>query len=93
MVWIWQKKLDGLLESIDEKTLQSVLNGTSYAVFSAKEELKKIGYNKMINGCLKGNSANEFYKHMGGKLVDTGVFKVKNGQEIEENIYYYDKTV
>ena len=47
----------------------------------------------MINGCLKGNSANEFYKHMGGKLVDTGVFKVKNGQEIEENIYYYDKTV
>ena len=57
----------------------------------AKEDLKKMGYNKMIIGCLVGNLSNEFYKHMGGKLVKTKPFIVKNyGQELTENIYYYD---
>lgn len=57
----------------------------------AKEELKRMGYNKMVNGCLQGNPSNEFYKHMGGKLVKQIPFIVKNyGQELIENIYYYE---
>ena len=57
-----------------------------------KEELKKMGYKKMINGCLEGNPSNEFYKHMGGKLVKQIPFVVKNyGQELTENVYYYEK--
>lgn len=58
----------------------------------AKEELKKMGYKKMVNGCLEGNPSNEFYKHMGGKLVKKIPFVVKNyGQELTENVYYYEK--
>ena len=58
----------------------------------AKEELKKIGYDKMVNGCIDGNPSNEFYKHMGGKLVKKIPFIVKNyGQELTENVYYYEK--
>ena len=57
----------------------------------AVNELKKMGYNKMINGCLQGNPSNEFYKHMGGKLIETNPFKVPNGQELIENLYYYNK--
>lgn len=30
----------------------------------AKEEIRKMGYKKMVNGCLEGNPSNEFYKHM-----------------------------
>ena len=56
----------------------------------AIEELKKMGYKKMINGCLEGNPSNEFYKHMGGKLIDTNPFKLPNGQILKENLYYYD---
>ena len=47
-------------------------------------ELKKMGYKKMVNGCLEGNPSNEFYKHMGGKFVETNPFKVPNGQELIE---------
>ena len=44
----------------------------------------------MVNGCLEGNVANDFYKHMGGKLVGTNLFNVPNGQVLNENIYYYE---
>lgn len=54
------------------------------------DELKKLGYTKMINGCLEGNPSNEFYKHMGGRLVDIVDFMIPNGQVLKENIYYYD---
>ena len=58
----------------------------------AKEELKKMGYSKMVNGCIDGNPSNEFYKHMGGKMVKQIPFKVHNtDQELIENIYYYDE--
>lgn len=57
----------------------------------AKEELKKMGYKKMVNGCIEGNPSNEFYKHMGGKLVKKTKFIVKNyGQELTENVYLYE---
>lgn len=58
----------------------------------AKEELKKMGYKKMVNGCLDGNPSNEFYKHMGGNFIKKIPFVVKNyGQELVENIYYYSE--
>ena len=56
----------------------------------AIDELRKMGYRKMINGCLEGNPSNEFYKHMGGKMIETNPFKVPNGQVLIENLYYYD---
>ena len=60
-------------------------------IHDPKEELKKMGYTKMVNGCLEGNPSNEFYKHMGGKLVKKIPFVVKNyGQELIENLYYYE---
>ena len=51
------------------------------------KELKSIGYNKMIIGCLDRNKSNEFYKHIGGKLIETRIFKKLN---LPENVYYYD---
>lgn len=45
----------------------------------------------MVNGCLEGNPANEFYKHMGGILIKTIPFHIKNYEkEARENIYYYE---
>ena len=57
-------------------------------VEEAKKELKKMGYNKMIIGCLKGNPSNEFYKHIGGVYAKDGIYK---RLQLKENIYYYDK--
>lgn len=63
-------------------------NGLGRKLFEmARNDLKKEGYNKMIIACLKGNSTNEFYKHMGGKYIKDGEFKKLN---LKENIYYFD---
>lgn len=56
-------------------------------VDAAKNELKNMGYNKMLIGCLKGNPSNEFYKHIGGVYVKDGLYKRLN---LPENIYYYE---
>ena len=56
-------------------------------VLKAIEELKEMGFNKMIISCLKGNPSNEFYKHIGGKYIKDGVYKRLN---LPENIYYFD---
>lgn len=57
----------------------------------AKKEIRKMGYTKMVNGCLEGNPSNDFYRHMGGKLVKQIPFVVKNyGQELIENVYFYE---
>ena len=56
-------------------------------VDNAKKELKKLGYNKMIIACLKGNPSNEFYKHIGGVYIKDAVFKRLN---LPENVYYYE---
>lgn len=53
----------------------------------AVSELKKLGFNKMLISCLKGNSANEFYKHMGGTYIKDGIYKRLN---LKENIYYFN---
>ena len=57
-------------------------------VEAAKNEMKNIGYDKMIIACLKGNPSNEFYKHIGGEYVKDGLYK---RLQLPENIYYYDK--
>lgn len=54
----------------------------------ALNELRKMGYKDIIIACLKENPTNEFYIHMGGKLVDTNPFNLPN-QQLEENVYYY----
>ena len=52
-------------------------------VEAAKNELKTMGYNKMIIACLKGNPSNEFYKHIGGVYVKDGLYK---RLQLKENI-------
>lgn len=53
------------------------------------KELINLGFNEMIVGCLINNPSNDFYKHMGGKLIDVVTNKVK-GYDMKENIYYYE---
>lgn len=66
-------------------------NGFGKILFNkAVEELKRKGYNKMILGCLSENPSNEFYKHIGGKFIDTNPLILPNGQELMENLYLYD---
>jgi GNAT superfamily N-acetyltransferase len=50
-------------------------------------ELKSMGFDKMIIGCLVGNPSNEFYKHIGGKFVKSRVFEKLL---MPENVYYFD---
>ena len=56
----------------------------------AIEEIKKNNYESMIICCLEKNPTNEFYKHMGGKLVDSINRNIAN-QDLVENVYYYEK--
>ena len=51
----------------------------------AVEDMKKNNINKFVVGCLKGNPANEFYKHMGGKWIGNSLFREK----YTENIYLF----
>ncbi len=52
------------------------------------KELKDMGYDKMVIGCLQGNKSNDFYKHLGGKLIKTRIFEKL---QLPENVYYFDK--
>ena len=56
-------------------------------VEEAKKELKRLGFNKMIISCLKGNPSNEFYKHIGGKYIKDSVYK---RLDLLENVYYFE---
>ena len=73
-----------LLDSVKGKGLGKILFN------KAINELKNMNYNKMILGCLSENPSNEFYKHMGCKLVDTNPLILPSGQKLKENLYYYD---
>ena len=53
------------------------------------KELIGLGFNSMVIGCLVNNPANDFYKHMGGKLIEVVTKKIK-GYNMTENIYYYE---
>ena len=47
-------------------------------------EIKEIGFDKMIIGCLEDNPSNEFYKHIRFIFVKTRIFEKSN---MIENIY------
>ena len=79
----------------DRGELQALylLNDVKYHGFGkilfekAKEEVKKMGFNSMIVGCLSDNTnANNFYKHMGGVLDSNRDFTLPN-QTLKENVY------
>ena len=53
------------------------------------KELIGLGFNSMVIGCLVNNPANNFYKHMGGKLIEVVTKKIK-GYNMKENIYNYE---
>ena len=53
------------------------------------KDLIGVGFNSMVIGCLVNNPANNFYKHMGGKLIEVVTKKIK-GYNMKENIYYYE---
>lgn len=50
-------------------------------------ELKSMGYSKIIVGCFEGNNANEFYKHLGGKIIAKSFLELFN---IYENFYLFE---
>lgn len=53
----------------------------------ARDELKRMGFDKMIIACLKGNPTSGFYMHMGGKYIKDGLYeKLK----LKEDIFYFD---
>ncbi len=56
-------------------------------VFAAFKRLKELGFDKVIIACLKGNRANEFYQHIGGKYYKDGLFERLN---LKENIYLFE---
>lgn len=51
-------------------------------------ELKEMGCDKMIIGCLVGNPSNKFYEHIGGKYLKQRIFEKL---QLTENVYYYEK--
>lgn len=55
---------------------------------TAFEEAKKIGYKKMLIGCLEKNKSNDFYKKMGGTFIKKREFNLPN-QTLYENVYEY----
>ena len=73
-----------LLDNVKGKGFGKILFNKSI------NELKEMNYDKMIIGCLSENPSNEFYKHMSGKFVDTNLLTLPNGQELIENLYYYE---
>ena len=52
------------------------------------EILKSMGFTKMIVGCLADNPTNDFYKHMGGKLIKQRVFEKL---QLPENVYLFEE--
>ena len=87
------KSHDDNYKDIGELQALYLLNDVKYHGFGkilfekAKEEVKKMGFNSMIVGCLSDNTnANNFYKHMGGVLDSNRDFTLPN-QTLKENVY------
>lgn len=70
-----------------------ILNGYKGYGFGKKlietgfAELKKLGFDKVVIGCLVGNKANDFYKHLGGKFIATKIYK---RLQLPENYYCFE---
>lgn len=52
----------------------------------AVEIISKNNIRKLVICCLNGNPSNEFYKHLGGRFIDTSLFRNK----YLENIYLFE---
>lgn len=52
----------------------------------ARDELKDMGFNSMLIGCLAKNPSNAFYKHMGAEFIESKIRKIGK-QRLEENYY------
>ncbi len=52
----------------------------------ATQKILNHGIKKIIIGCLNGNPANDFYKHLGGKYIGNRLFRDK----YLENIYLFE---
>ena len=91
---IRQSEIDGYWDCGEVKILYLYTEekGKGYGkalLKKAFEILKNRGYQKVVLGCLDGNPANEFYKHMGGRFVRQDEWNVF-GECYLENIYEYD---
>ena len=51
-------------------------------------ELKAMGCDKMVIGCLAGNPSNSFYEHIGGKLIKTRIYE---RLQLPENVYFFER--
>ncbi|MBR3249631.1 MAG: GNAT family N-acetyltransferase [Clostridia bacterium] len=56
---------------------------------NAFKKAKKLGYKKIIVGCLENNKSNDFYKKINGKYIGKREFKLPN-QTLYENVYEYN---
>lgn len=71
-----------------------IINGYKGSGFGKKlveagiKELKTMGFDKMVIGCLVGNPSNEFYKHIVGQYIKQRIFKKL---QLLENVYYFEK--
>lgn len=72
-----------LLDKVKKKGYGKMLFNKAVEVLLTK------GFKDMIIGCLVNNPSNEFYKHMGGKLIDVVTNKII-GYDMQENIYYFE---
>lgn len=89
----------GLTNEIDDDNCGEIyavyiINGYKGYGFGKKlietgiNELKEMGCDKMIIGCLVGNPSNKFYEHIGGKYIKQRIFEKL---QLTENVYYYEK--
>ena len=51
-------------------------------------ELKAMGCDKIVIGCLAGNPSNSFYEHIGGKLIKTRIYE---RLQLPENVYFFER--
>ncbi len=51
----------------------------------AIKKIKEKGFQQLVIGCLDGNPANNFYKHLGGKYIGNHLFREK----YKENFYLF----
>lgn len=55
----------------------------------AIKELKSMGFNEIIIGCINKSSANDFFFHLGAKFISQNKRFIMD-LEVEENIYLYE---
>ncbi len=72
-----------LLSTEMKKGYGKALVETAFQILSRK------GFKKIVIGCLDGNSANTFYKHLGGRVIRQEDFHLF-GEVYKENIYLYE---